>query len=118
MNFYWASVTRQIRLRGQVIKISHAESEKYFQGRPRESQIAAYASKQSQPTTPEFLETQFNNYQKQFQSIDAIPCPEHWGGYALIPIEVEFWQGNRYRLHYRVRYTKENKVWNKQSLSP
>jgi len=118
MNFYWASVIRQIRLRGQIVKISQAESEKYFQSRPRESQIAAYASKQSQVITRQLLEKQFNDYEKKFQSIVSIPCPEVWGGYALIANEIEFWQGDRYRLHYRICYTKENNIWNKKSLSP
>lgn len=118
LNFYWPSLFRQIRIRGSVEKVSLEESEKYFQSRPRASQIAAYASKQSQMTTRDFLTDSFTKYKQQFSQLDTIPCPEFWGGYCVTPVEIEFWHGRNHRMHDRVRYVFVNHFWQKQTLAP
>lgn len=118
LNFYWPSLFRQIRIRGQVIKMNPQESASYFHSRPRDSQIAAYASKQSTVTTREALDKAFEKYQQQFAEDEIIPYPEFWGGYYIQPIEFEFWYGRNHRLHDRVEYLKNNNVWVKQVLAP
>lgn len=119
LNFYWPNLACQIRVRGYIQKLSPQTSAEYFQRRPRESQIAVYASRQSEAVTREALEATFAYYQQLFQEKTHIPCPSFWGGYNIMPIEFEFWQGRHHRLHDRVQYLyHEEEGWKKQILSP
>lgn len=118
LNFYWPSLFRQVRIRGQVTKVSSETSADYFHKRPRQSQIAVYASQQSSVTTREELEAKFDYYQQHFSNHTTIPYPASWGGYSVNPVEFEFWHGRPHRLHDRVEYLRSNDGWVKQTLAP
>ena len=118
LNFYWPSVFRQIRIRGRVNKVDSKISEAYFHSRPRDSQISAYASRQSSVTTRDALEAAFSIYQETFSNNAVIPYPTFWGGYCITPIEFEFWHGRNHRFHDRVQYVLENERWIKRALAP
>lgn len=119
MVFFWPELERQIRIEGKVSKLSKEESERYFQSRPRESQIGAYASKQSQILeSRELLEKEFQNWKKKFEQNETIPIPEYWGGYALHPNLMEFWQGRPNRLHDRIQFVLYSNEWKKFRLYP
>lgn len=116
--FWWPELERQIRLRGPVGKLSEEVSERYFKSRPRESQIGAWASHQSEVIeNREELERKFNEIESRFAGKD-VPKPDYWGGYSITPAEIEFWQGRPGRLHDRIRYRKEDQTWNRERLSP
>lgn len=116
--FFWESLHRQIRINGLVEKISRKETEDYFNSRPYESRLGAIASTQS-----EVLENR-ESLQKRFEDLRSMypedpPCPEHWGGYILIPNYFEFWQGRESRLHDRITYSIDNGGnWNIKRLYP
>ena len=114
VNFFWPTLERQIRAVGTVDKISSEESDKYFQSRPIESQLSAIVSPQSQVIeSRELLEKWFD----QAREIE-IKRPENWGGYALQPVEIEFWQGRAGRLHDRIRYRFDKNKWVRERLAP
>lgn len=116
--FYWDKLQRQIRVEGEVELISESESDAYFQSRPRESQLGAWASEQSKPLeSRSALEDRFRFYEEKFQG-GKVPRPSHWGGYRLIADHLEFWQMGEHRLHDRFVYEKENGVWKIQRLNP
>lgn len=116
--FYWHKSYRQVRIEGVVEKISYEDSNRYFQQRPRESQLSAAASPQSHVIMQRGdVEIQRQKLEKQFEN-KIIPCPEFWGGYCLIPNLFEFWQGRESRLHDRFRYTKKNGEWLIERLAP
>lgn len=116
--FFWAELERQVRIEGIVEKISREESEKYFASRPREHQISAWASNQSEViTNREVLERQFEQIKQKFSGKE-IPLPPFWGGYRVTPNRFEFWQGRESRLHDRIRYTIESGSWKIERLSP
>lgn len=117
LNFYWPSLCRQIRVRGKVSKVSPELSQKYFSIRPRNSQLAAMASKQSSEISRKDLEQRFNQLEKDYRN-KPIECPEYWGGYALHPTEFEFWHGRLGRMHARVQYILENKSWVIRQIAP
>ena len=116
--FYWSELWRQVRIEGDIEKISAAESEEYFQSRPVGSKLGAWASNQSEVVdTREILEARFAELQKRFG--EDVPRPEHWGGYRLRPDSIEFWQGRENRLHDRLRYRfKEDGGWLVERLGP
>jgi pyridoxamine 5'-phosphate oxidase len=116
---HWAELERQICIAGDVTKVSRAESEKYFALRPRGSQLGACVSKQSSVVPDRaFLETRLQEVEKQFTNRD-VEMPSHWGGYALAPIRIEFWQGRPNRLHDRFQYSKQaDGSWRIDRLSP
>ncbi|MFM8280288.1 MAG: pyridoxamine 5'-phosphate oxidase [Bacteroidota bacterium] len=117
--FLWLDAERQIRIEGKATKISIQESEQYFATRPRESQLGAWASDQSKPiSSREELEKKFKEMELRFQGIEHIPMPEHWGGFAVSPLSIEFWQGRIGRLHDRIQYQKQGDSWTKQRLNP
>lgn len=116
--FYWPSVYKQVRFTGMVRKMTRAESETYFASRPRESQLGAIASPQSQViTSRDELEQKFAKLKQDFTGKD-IPCPEHWGGYLLQPATIEFWWGRRHRLHDRYCFRLQNERWQLDRLAP
>lgn len=118
LSFYWAPLSRQIHIEGRVEKTSDAESDAYFASRPRESQIGAWASNQSEALeSREVLLARFNEVEAKFAEKD-IPRPPHWGGYRIMPNRVEFWQEGSHRLHERVVWSLESGVWSQRLLNP
>ena len=117
--FFWKELERQIRIEGQIKKISALESDEYFATRPLESRIGAWSSPQSEVIeSREVLEKKVAEYTQKFVSQD-IPRPPDWGGYLVIPHLVEFWQGRPGRLHDRLQYTvNENASWKIERLAP
>lgn len=115
--FYWPGLERQIRLEGQVSKISAAESDAYYHSRPLASQLGAWASPQSQPISREQLEARMRHYT---ETLGEHPQrPPFWGGYRLAPDYVEFWQGRASRLHDRFIYTRDRAGhWQHARLAP
>lgn len=119
LHFPWHAIDRQVKVCGEAVKISMAESLKYFASRPKESQIAALASQQSQVlTSRSFLLNQFESLKQKFIH-GEIPLPDFWGGYRVEPKEIEFWQGGANRLHDRFRYLRQDdSAWTVDRLAP
>lgn len=119
LHFPWHFIERQVRVCGVAEPLSRAKVAQYFFSRPKDSQLAAIASKQSQPiSTKQALLTQFVQLKDKFAQGD-IPLPDFWGGYLVRPEQIEFWQGGEHRLHDRFEYTKqENAKWTIQRLNP
>jgi len=116
--FPWNVLDRQVIVAGQVEKMSLAESTRYFLSRPRESQLAAWASRQSRPIpTRALLEEQFQAMRRKFGE-GEIPMPDFWGGYRIVPQRIEFWQGGAHRLHDRFLYTRTEEGWQIEQLQP
>ena len=117
--FPWNELDRQVIVSGRAEKMSLAESASYFETRPRESQIAAWASRQSRPVSARaMLEKQVQALKEKFGNGD-IPTPDFWGGYRVIPERIEFWQGGEHRLHDRFLYTKgKDEGWEIEQLQP
>jgi pyridoxamine 5'-phosphate oxidase len=120
MVFNWLDLERQVRIRGKVVKISEEESTNYFQSRPKDSQIGAWASPQSRVIkSREVLEQNQDFLREEYKKAFVLPRPDNWGGYCLIPSEIEFWQGRSSRLHDRILYTKFNESeWKIERLAP
>lgn len=117
--FYWDSSKRQIRIEGIVEKTSREETQRYFESRPRGSQIGAWTSPQSQEIpSREFLMKRQEQFEIKFKDIITIPAPEHWGGYLLRPERMEFWQEQANRLHDRFLYTKVKDSWTIKRIAP
>lgn len=116
--FFWRELERQVRISGSIEKIPTAVSQAYFHSRPRDSQIGALASRQSQTVdNRESLDQQFQSLREQYQDKD-IPMPDYWGGYRIIPEQFEFWQGRSSRLHDRLRYRLSDGNWLIERLQP
>ena len=117
--FPWNVLNRQVKICGRAEKISAAESVKYFLTRPRDSQLAAWASAQSRKiTSRQFLMTQLAHMKEKFRE-GEVPLPDFWGGIRVIPHEIEFWQGGEHRLHDRFQYLiQEDGNWDIQRLAP
>ncbi len=118
--FYWKSLSRQVRISGNVDELGREESTKYFHMRPRESQIGAWASRQSSPIGDyRTLELRTEQYAEKFSS-QEIPLPDHWGGYVLRPLSIEFWVAGDFRLHRRTRFIRRNasEAWSAEHLYP
>jgi pyridoxamine 5'-phosphate oxidase len=118
MVIYWNDLVRQIRMTGRVEQTSREESEQYFHSRPRGSQIGAWASNQdSAVASRDELTKKYEEFDRKFAG-QPVPLPPYWGGYRLIPEEIEFWQGRAYRLHDRFRYARKGGSWSWVRLSP
>jgi pyridoxamine 5'-phosphate oxidase len=116
--FYWEPLQRQIRIEGKVEKVPPQKSDVYFASRPRGSQIAAWASKQSAPIASRtILEKRFHAFQQKFSG-QPVPRPPCWGGYWLIPDYFEFWVAREHRLHERLAYRKNENGWDICWLQP
>ncbi len=118
LNFWWKELERQVSVLGSVEKISVEESQCYFNSRSKESRIAAWASKQSSKlTSRDELEKVVNQLRERFEGKE-ISLPPFWGGYRLLPTQIEFWQGRANRLHDRFCYTLLNEQWRAERLAP
>ncbi len=119
LNFFWPELERQVRIEGIANKVSAETSDTYFKSRPRSSQIGAWVSPQSKPISKrEVLDERLKVIEAQFEGIE-VERPEHWGGFAVTPTLVEFWQGRRSRLHDRLSYKQvETGGWIIERLAP
>ena len=107
-----------MRIEGKVEKINSEESDQYFYSRPRDSQLGAWVSQQSEVIpSREILDQNFAKLKEDYED-QTIPRPEHWGGFRVIPDAIEFWQGRPNRLHDRLRYRRENGLWLRDRLAP
>jgi len=120
MVFGWYPQFRQVLIEGHVERVAESESDAYFNTRPRDSQISAWASNQSQPIgSREALEAQYEDRREQFATGD-IPRPDFWGGYRIDPTRIEFWKGRSNRLHDRIEYSRvePSQEWTVRRLQP
>ncbi len=119
--FPWHDLQRQVRVDGTVEKVSREESEAYFADRPRDSQLGAWASPQSQVVASRSaLDERYGGVLAQFADVADVPLPPYWGGFRVVPDEVEFWQGRKGRLHDRLVYrrTDPSAPWGVARLAP
>lgn len=116
--FYWWELGRQVRVEGAVVEVTDEDSAAYWDTRPRASQIAAWASPQSQPLARRFdLALRVTEIEERFRGAH-VPLPAFWGGYRLVPESVEFWTHRENRLHDRVRYVRSGGGWRRERLAP
>ena len=117
--FFWSDAARQVKIRGKAERIPTSETLKYFATRPRGSQIGAWVSAQSSViSSRSLLENKFQELKKKFKNKE-IPLPSFWGGYRVVPDQIEFWQGRRNRLHDRFQYTlQDDGHWTIERLAP
>ena len=118
INFFWRELERQVNIEGQIVKLDEQDSIDYYNSRPYNSRIGAWASEQSATiSSREELEERFKKYSEQYPN--EVPKPKDWGGYAIIPTRIEFWQGRPSRLHDRILYIKNGENnWAKERLAP
>lgn len=118
LEFLWLDLERQVRVQGKCEKISTAESMSYFMKRSRGSQIGAWVSEQSSViSSRKMLQMQIEKMKEKFAK-GAVPLPDFWGGYRVVPSQIEFWQGRESRLHDRIRYRKDGGNWIIERLAP
>jgi len=118
LNFHWKSLRRQVRIEGGVAPVGDREADAYFAGRPRASQIGAWASIQSEPLpSRDAFEDRIAAFTTEFERVD-VPRPPHWSGFRLAHRRIEFWQEMPYRLHDRLVYVREGRGWRTEKLYP
>jgi pyridoxamine 5'-phosphate oxidase len=116
--FPWYPLERQVGILGRAERISAAESLAYFASRPHGSRLGAWVSQQSAViSSRKFLEMKWDEVKRKFAD-GEVPLPSFWGGFRVVPSEVEFWQGRENRLHDRFRYTRSGEVWTVERLAP
>lgn len=119
ISFWWGKLERQVRIEGEIKKVSSDEADEYFSSRPRGSQIGAWASNQSSVIeSRDILDNRFKEYEDKYKDV-SVPRPLYWNGYRLIPNSIEFWQGRDNRLHDRIRYNLQSDgKWARERLAP
>ena len=118
--FHWKSLRRQVRIRGAVTQVSPAEADAYFDSRPRDSRIGAWASEQSRPLPDRYaLEKRVAEYALKF-GLGAVPRPPYWTGFRVAPINIEFWRDRPFRLHDRLVFARQDteSPWTSRRLYP
>lgn len=119
MTFWWSSLHRQVRIRGEARKIDDEHARNYFSGRPKGSQIGALASDQSRPLeNRKVMELKFERLSKQYADKQSVPKPEEWGGLEIVPSYFEFWQGQESRMHDRICFELNDGDWVRFRLWP
>ncbi len=115
---YWPTLQEQVRVDGAVEELTDQESDDYFHSRPRESQLGAWASRQSRPLERhELLFERMQDLEEQYAGKE-VPRPRWWGGYRVLPVAIEFWRAGGFRLHLRELYTRDGEGWMKELLNP
>jgi pyridoxamine 5'-phosphate oxidase len=119
MCFHWKSLQRQVRISGTITQVSKEEADIYFNSRPYESRIGAWASDQSKAMgkREEFLK-KIEEFKNKYKNEKVLPRPNHWSGWCLNPSSIEFWLGDRFRIHERLKYVKTPNNWRKEILYP
>ncbi len=119
MCFHWKSLQRQVRVSGTINQVEDKEADLYFNSRPYESRIGAWASDQSKSLNKreEFLK-KIDEFKNKFKDKKILPRPKHWSGWCLKPLSIEFWLGDQYRIHERLKYNKVLNKWKKEILYP
>ena len=119
MCFHWKSIRRQVRVLGNLEKVTNEEADEYFKSRPYKNKIGAWASSQSDTLEKrEIFNEKIIEYENKFKDDQNVPRPSHWSGWRLIPVEIEFWLDGEGRIHERLVYTKDNNKWKKRLLYP
>ena len=115
--FFWATLHRQIRIEGDVERVSREDSAAYFRTRARGAQVGAWASVQSEVVTREALDAHAKEIEAEYEGRE-VPVPPFWGGFRVKPSTFEFWQGRTHRLHDRLRYVRDGGGWRIERLAP
>lgn len=113
---YWQSINVQIRIKAVIKKTSSDFNQEYFFNRSKEKNALAISSNQSKPISS--FKKVIENYNSSLQNSDLKKCPQYWGGYSFLPYEIEFWEGNEFRLNKRDLYKKEENIWSHSILEP
>ena len=118
--FHWKSLHRQVRVRGPIEQVSDAEADAYFQSRPRDSRIGAWASQQSRPLESRFALEKAVAVNAAKYAVATVPRPPHWTGFRIMPVAIEFWHDRPFRLHDRITFSRAepNGDWTKHRLYP
>ena len=118
-HLFWPELERQVKIAGTAAPLEEADSDLYFSSRPFESKVAAWASTQSEVVPDRFyLEREYQKYLEKYKESGDVPRPAYWGGFAIEPKRIEFWQGGKHRLHDRIEYTLKDKRWSRVRLAP
>ena len=119
MCFHWKSLQRQVRIFGSITQVDNKEADDYFNSRPYESKIGACASNQSKVMNrkEDFLK-KIDELKNKYKDVNNVPRPKNWSGWCLYPLSFEFWLGDKYRIHERLKYKKVSKSWKKEILFP
>ena len=118
--FHWKSLHRQVRVRGPIEQVSDAEADAYFQSRPRDSRIGAWASQQSRPLESRFALEKAVALNAAKYAVGTVPRPPHWTGFRIMPVAIEFWHDRPFRLHDRITFSRAepNGDWTRHRLYP